>query len=96
MMAALITLGLLAFLCLIVFVSIKLSDALNSGFELDEPKKSITGYSCPECGACSCSEITLINKTESIFNEEPDPHYSWTETHKCQKCETIYTLENGI
>ena len=56
--------------------------------------ESTTGYSCPNCGAI-CSEQTIVSKTEMIFEELPDPHYSWDETHKCQKCETLYLLHNG-
>lgn len=56
--------------------------------------KSITGYSCPNCGAI-CSQSTFISKTESEFKEEPDPHYDWNEIHKCKKCETTYLLHNG-
>mgnify|MGYP001378501293 CR=1 FL=1 len=56
--------------------------------------ESTTGYSCPNCGAI-CSDKTLISRTEAEFEELPDPHYSWVETHKCQKCETLYLLHNG-
>ena len=56
--------------------------------------ESTTGYSCPNCGAIS-SEKTMVSKTETIFEELPGPHYSWDETHKCQKCETLYLLHNG-
>ena len=56
--------------------------------------ESITGYSCPNCGAI-CSDKTLVSMTEVIFNELPDPHYDWDEIHKCQKCETYYLLNNG-
>lgn len=55
--------------------------------------ESTTGYSCPNCGAI-CSEKTIVSKTKAIFEELPDPHYSWDETHKCQKCETLYLLHN--
>ena len=56
--------------------------------------ESKTGYSCPNCGTI-CSDRTLISRTDSEFVEYPDPHYSWDETHKCQKCETLYLLHNG-
>ena len=56
--------------------------------------ESTTGYSCPNCGAIS-SEKTLISRTDAEFEEYPDSHYSWDETHKCQKCETLYLLHNG-
>lgn len=56
--------------------------------------ESTTGYSCPNCGAI-CSDKTRISITETEFKELPDPHYSWEETHKCQKCETLYLLHNG-
>ena len=56
--------------------------------------ESTTGYSCPNCGAI-CSDKTLISRTEAEFEELPDPHYSWEENHKCQKCETLYLLHNG-
>ena len=57
-------------------------------------EESTTGYSCPNCDAI-CSDKTLISRTEPEFEEYPDPHYSWDETHKCQKCETLYLLHNG-
>jgi hypothetical protein len=56
--------------------------------------KSKTNYSCPNCDLV-VSDRSLELKTEPEFVEEPDPHYSWTETHKCLGCETIFTLENG-
>ena len=56
--------------------------------------ESTTGYSCPNCGTI-CSDRTLISKTDFEFKEYPGPHYSWDETHKCQKCETLYLLHNG-
>ena len=56
--------------------------------------ESTTGYSCPNCGEI-CSDRTLISTTDSEFKEFPSPHYSWDETHKCQKCETLYLLHNG-
>ncbi len=56
--------------------------------------ESTTGYSCPNCGTI-CSDKTLISRTDSKFEEDPNPHYSWDETHKCQKCETLYLLHNG-
>lgn len=56
--------------------------------------ESITGYSCPNCGAI-CSDRTLISRTDFGFEEYPDPHYSWDETHKCQNCETLYLLHNS-
>ena len=56
--------------------------------------KSTTGYSCPNCGKV-CSDKTLISKTEPEFEEYPEPHYTWTEVHKCDKCETKYQLING-
>ena len=56
--------------------------------------KSTTGYSCPNCGTI-CSDRTLILRTDFKFEEDPNPHYSWDETHKCQKCETLYLLHNG-
>lgn len=56
--------------------------------------KSFTGYSCPNCGAVS-SEHTLVSRTDPDFSYEPDPHYSWTETHSCKQCRTLYSLENG-
>lgn len=56
--------------------------------------ESTTGYSCPNCGA-TCSDATLISRTNSSFEWHPDPHYSWDEFHKCQHCETLYLLHNG-
>ena len=61
---------------------------------LGEVIESTTGYSCPNCGAI-CSDKTLISRTDFEFKDYPDPHYSWDETHKCQKCETLYLLHNG-
>jgi len=57
-------------------------------------EQSKTGYSCPNCGAI-CSDKTRIAKTEVIFIDYPTPHYRWKETHKCQKCKTVYTIRNG-
>ena len=75
----------------------KLKQRTNDEFKTKEMEnliESTTGYSCPNCGAI-CSEKTIVSKTETIFEELPDPHYSWDETHKCQKCETLYLLHNG-
>lgn len=55
---------------------------------------SITGYSCPNCGAI-CSDKTLISKSEIDFLCDPDPHYAWDEIHQCQECDTTYLLHNG-
>lgn len=66
----------------------------NANIVLCAVIESTTGYSCPNCGAI-CSVKTMVSKTETIFNEIPYPHYSWEETHKCQKCETLYLLHNG-
>jgi hypothetical protein len=66
----------------------------NANTVLCDVIESTTGYSCPNCGAI-CSDKTLISRTEFEFEELPDPHYSWDETHKCQKCETLYLLHNG-
>lgn len=60
----------------------------------EEFPKSITGYSCPVCGSIA-TERTLIHSTPEEFVPEPDPHYAWVETHKCCKCGTTYTLNNG-
>lgn len=63
--------------------------------------KSVTGYSCPNCGAiCSTSKAvgpgsSFISSTKPEFKMLPDPHYDWVETHQCLKCDTIYTLDNG-
>lgn len=57
-------------------------------------KKSKTNYSCPNCGTY-CSDKTLIKESKTEFSYFPDPHYFWTETHKCPNCETIYTINNG-
>jgi hypothetical protein len=56
--------------------------------------ESITGCSCPNCDTL-CSQDTMVSKTEVEFVEAPDPHYSWDETHKCNRCETVYILHNG-
>lgn len=56
--------------------------------------ESKTGYSCPNCGSI-CSDKTFITKTETIFEQYPNPHYAWDEIHKCNKCETMYLLHNG-
>lgn len=56
--------------------------------------ESTTGYSCPNCGVV-CSDRTLISRTDPEFEEYPYQHYNWDETHKCQKCETLYLLHNG-
>jgi len=58
------------------------------------PIKSVTNYSCPNCGGY-CSEKTLISKTTPEWCYVPDPCYNWKETHRCHMCETLYTLNNG-
>ena len=63
--------------------------------------KSLTGFSCPNCGRyCSTGyqksiDNSFISKTQPVFVLEPDPHYTWTETHRCLSCDTIYTLDNS-
>lgn len=52
-------------------------------------------YNCPNCGKLNSEPENIIHKTESVFKEEPDPHYSWDEIVKCKACETIYQYENG-
>ena len=52
-------------------------------------------YHCPNCGAMSEITQTMVYMTESIFNHEPDPHYSWEELHKCSQCESYYKYNNG-
>jgi len=76
-----------------VFVG-KLVESVKQGSISPLKIESTTGYSCPNCGAI-CSDKTLISRTEAEFEELPYPHYSWEETHKCQKCETLYLLHNG-
>ena len=61
---------------------------------MEDKLKSKDGYSCPNCGAIH-DTTTLLSQTKPEFHEEPDPHYKWVESHKCQKCETIYLLNNG-
>mgnify|MGYP003441964836 CR=1 FL=1 len=58
-------------------------------------------FSCPNCGKhCSSSygEIgeptSFVKSFPSEFKEEPDPHFSWEELHKCLACETEYLLVN--
>lgn len=72
------------------------NDSIQEIAKLSKPVviESTTGYSCPNCGAI-CSHRTLISRTEAEFEEYPEPHYSWDETHKCQKCGTLYLLHNG-
>ncbi len=60
----------------------------------DDIPESITGYSCPYCNE-TCSDLTLVSRTDSKFVEIPDPHYEWYEIHKCKKCETSYILHNA-
>lgn len=56
---------------------------------------SITGYSCPMCGAAHDAQHSMISMTTPQFKTQPDPHYSWTEIHKCVKCESKYKLKNA-
>ena len=62
---------------------------------LNSVEESLTGYSCPNCNERCCGDETMISKSRITFKESPDPHYSWYEIHKCQKCETLYLLHNG-
>jgi hypothetical protein len=64
-------------------------------FSNEKVVKSITGYTCPNCGAYSSEEKTMIHATNPEFIHEPDPHLSWEEVHKCSKCKTIYHLKNS-
>ena len=54
--------------------------------------KSKNNYSCPKCGAW-CVKPTMVAMTEPDFFG--DSSYTWQELHKCPKCETLYTIENG-
>lgn len=70
---------------------------------MSEIVKSTTGYSCPNCGTMCLhgkveeggTLVSMINFTFTDGGEFNDPHYAWSEVHKCQKCETVYSLENG-
>jgi len=59
---------------------------------------SIRKSSCPCCGAYPSND-TFLSITEPIFNDgtenNTDPHYSFSETHKCNVCDTVYTFESG-
>lgn len=61
---------------------------------LNSVEESLNGYSCPKCNESSSDE-TITSKSKIIYKQFPDPHYSWYEIHKCQKCETLYLLHNG-
>jgi len=52
------------------------------------------GINCPNCGNIYHME-DIQEKTEAEFRHEPDPHYFWEEVLKCNKCETLYKLNNG-
>lgn len=52
-------------------------------------------YDCPNCGQSNLDERSFVSKTETELVYEPSPHYIWEETHKCIKCETLYTYKNG-
>lgn len=60
----------------------------------------VENYSCPKCGDPSWDQTeqgtsTLQATTKPVFITEPEPHYSWLETHKCLKCGTIYEFKNN-
>jgi len=57
----------------------------------------VEGSQCPKCNdyATYGDEGSLVSSTPSIFKEEPDPHYSWVETHKCKSCGTSFRFFNG-
>ena len=66
---------------------------------MEEPIKSVTGYSCPNCDT-TCSyglDGSYQSSTEREFVVSPhgDPSYQWVETHKCTNCGTTYILNNG-
>lgn len=56
-------------------------------------KKSAASCSCPNCGAL-VSHKTLISRDNMEPGAEPG-NYTWTEKHRCQQCETEYTIDNG-
>jgi len=66
---------------------------LYKKFLTEAPDQSET-YKCPNCGKHGEIE-DVIFMTESVFNHEPDPHYTWTEIHKCPECSVIYKYTNG-
>jgi hypothetical protein len=55
---------------------------------------------CPNCGTWNTDVLPIgqggsrVRWTEPVFVETPDPHYEWSETHKCA-CGTEYTFKNG-
>jgi len=65
----------------------------QSDFTKNFPR-SKTDYTCPNCEAIS-SDSTVIMNLDFIFKTEPDPHYSWDEVHKCNKCGIFYIINNA-
>lgn len=63
--------------------------------ELNKKPLKADLYSCPNCDTMSQGTRTLISQTEPEFIIGPDPHYTWTEIHKCSNCNTFYQLKNG-
>ena len=54
----------------------------------------VEDYKCNKCGSCG-DERSIISMTEAVFVEEPDPHMSWYETHKCHNCGNMYQFKNA-
>ena len=63
------------------------------------PARKDVPFCCPNCGTHSNLENTeptsFLDKDETEFSYEPEPHYSWDELHKCLHCGTIYIIKNG-
>ena len=60
----------------------------------DKIVESISGFSCPNCNT-TYSETSMINSSDSVFEQFPDPHYKWLEIYCCNNCKTIYSINNA-
>jgi len=52
---------------------------------------------CPNCGKLTAMTHPnfRISKSETVFVQDPDPHYEWEELYKCPDCGTLYLIKNG-
>ena len=66
----------------------------NGEYQGEKVVDSESGYSCPNCGGM-ISDKTLVERSEPEFVSREEPAYIWYELHKCERCETYYSLQNG-
>jgi hypothetical protein len=60
--------------------------------EIEEIKRSISGFTCPYCE--QVSNLKPIVRGEMEFTDF-EGTYSWDEVHECTRCENLYVLQNG-